>query len=98
MHNNPSLLPVQKFTYLRSLVSKSAKEAIAGLALTDANYSEAVKLLEIRFGNKERIIAKHMDALLSFKSVASNTNAGALRAFFDKIEAHTRVEGTRHSC
>ena len=90
MHNNPSLLPVQKFTYLHSLVSKSAKEAIAGLALTDANYSEAVKLLEIRFGNKERIIAKHMDALLNLESVASNTNTGALRALYDKIEAHTR--------
>ena len=90
VHNNPSLLPVQKFTYLRSLVSKSAKEAIVGLALTDANYSEAVKLLEIRFGNKERIIAKHMDALLNLESVASNTNTGALRALYDKIEAHTR--------
>ena len=31
MHNNPSLLQVQKFTYLHSLVSKSAKEAIAVL-------------------------------------------------------------------
>ena len=90
MHNNPSLLPVQKFTYLHSLVSKSAKEGIVGLALTDANYSETVKLLEIRFGNKERIIAKHMDALLNLESVASNTNTGALRALYDKIEVHTR--------
>ena len=47
MRNNPSLLPVQKFTYLLSLVSKSAKEAIAGLAFTDANYSEAVKLFSL---------------------------------------------------
>ena len=44
MRNNPSLLPVQMFTYLLSLVSKSAKEAIVGLAFSDANYSEAVKL------------------------------------------------------
>ena len=44
MHNNPSLLPVQKFTYLLFLVSKSAKETIVGLAFSDANYSEAVKL------------------------------------------------------
>ena len=50
-------------------MSKSAKEAIACLALADANYSEAMKLLEIRFGNKERIIAKHMDALLNLESV-----------------------------
>ena len=84
MRNNPSLLPVQKFTYLLSLVSKSAKEAIAGtdanyseavklfslvsksakeaiagLALTDAINSDAVKLLEIRFGNKERMDLIH---------------------------------------
>ena len=37
--------------------------------MTDANYSEAVKLLDIRFGNKDRIVAKHMDVLLNLESV-----------------------------
>ena len=41
VNDNPDLLPVQKFTYLRSLLSRSARECIAGLTLTDANQSRA---------------------------------------------------------
>ena len=45
VHNNASLSDVNKFTYLKSLVLKSAKDAIEGLALTAANYEEAVEVL-----------------------------------------------------
>ncbi|XP_011408774.2 PREDICTED: uncharacterized protein LOC105315733, partial [Amphimedon queenslandica] len=90
VHDNPDLLPVQKFTYLRSLLSRSAQECIAGLTLTDANYAEAVKVLESRFGNKQRIIAKHMEALLHLDPVSWQGNTLALRALYDKIENHVR--------
>ena len=53
VHCNDSLSPVQKFTHLRTLVTK---DAIAGLTLTDANYDEAIKILKDRFGNKEKIM------------------------------------------
>ena len=33
----------------------------AGLTLTEANYKEAVEILQKRFGCKQRIISKHMD-------------------------------------
>ena len=51
VHKNASLSDVEKFTYLRSLVSKGAKDTISGLALTAANYVEAISLLENRYGN-----------------------------------------------
>ena len=68
VHSNSNLSSVQKFTYLRTLLSHSAKDAIAGLTLSDANYDEAVKILQERFGNKEKIIAKHMEELVNLDS------------------------------
>lgn len=51
VHNNTSLSEINKFTYLKSLVVKSAKDSIEGLALTVANYEEAIAILKKRFGN-----------------------------------------------
>ena len=47
------------FTYLRSLLSQAASAAVAGLTLSEANYDEAIKILHDRFGNQEKLIAKH---------------------------------------
>uniref|UniRef100_A0A1X7TG22 Uncharacterized protein n=1 Tax=Amphimedon queenslandica TaxID=400682 RepID=A0A1X7TG22_AMPQE len=57
VHQNSELSDVEKFTYLKTLVSRTAKESIAGLTLTSANYKEAVRVLQDRFGKKERIIS-----------------------------------------
>uniref|UniRef100_A0A1X7UEA3 Uncharacterized protein n=1 Tax=Amphimedon queenslandica TaxID=400682 RepID=A0A1X7UEA3_AMPQE len=46
VHCNDSLSPVQKLIHLHTLVSHSAKDAIARLTLTDANYDEAIKILK----------------------------------------------------
>ena len=42
VHLNSTLSNVDKFNYLRSLLEKSAYEAIAGLTLSSANYGEAI--------------------------------------------------------
>lgn len=91
VHGNEQLSGVEKFSYLQSLVLREAKETIAGLALTEANYGEAIALLEARFGNKERIISRHMEALLGLESVTWQGNITALRALHDKVETHLRV-------
>ena len=52
IHNNTDLSDVDKFNYLRSLLERSAYDAIAGLTLSPANYREAVEILKKRFGNK----------------------------------------------
>uniref|UniRef100_A0A1X7TBP0 Uncharacterized protein n=1 Tax=Amphimedon queenslandica TaxID=400682 RepID=A0A1X7TBP0_AMPQE len=54
-------------SHLRTLVSHLAKDAIAGLTLTDANYDEAIKVLNDQFGNKEKIISKHMEDGVPYK-------------------------------
>ena len=57
------------FNYLKSLLEKSAADTIAGLALTTANYDEAISILKKCFGNKKQIIGKHIDLLLSVDAV-----------------------------
>ena len=49
IHSNSELSSVDKFTYLRTLVEYSAKDAISGLSLTAANCHEAIDVLKTRF-------------------------------------------------
>lgn len=58
IHENHSLSEIDKFNYLRSLLQ--------GPALTAA-------VLEKRFGNKQQIVANHMDMLLNVESVMFQT-------------------------
>ena len=90
IHNNRSLSNIEKFNYLRSLLQGPALDAIAGLTLTDANYNEAVQVLTSRFGNKQLIIDRYMDVLLSVEAVLSDSNLRALRHLYDTVEAQIR--------
>ena len=90
IHDNTSLSNIDKFNYLRSLLQGSALDAISGLTLTTTNYQEAVDILNKRFGNKQQIVSKHMDALLNIDPVMSNHNLKALRQLYDTIESHVR--------
>ena len=90
VHDNPSLAPIDKFSYLQSLMEGKAKETIAGLALTDANYPVAVDLLEKRFGSKEKITAAQMEALMSLNAVSSDHHLFELRRLYDKTESTIR--------
>ena len=74
IHNNKDLLDIDKFNYLNSLLERTAREAISGLALSSANYHEAIAILKKCFGNKQQIISKHMDILLNLEAVTSSHN------------------------
>ena len=90
IHQNPDLLDIDKFNYLQSLVEHSAAEAIAGLTLSSSNYAEAITVLKKRFGNKQQLINKHMEALLSLPAVTSVYELRNLRQLYDKVESHVR--------
>ena len=74
IHINDRLSEIDKFNYLRSLLEGAAYDAIAGLALSAANYGEAVEILKKRFGNRQLIISKHMESLLSVNAVTSDNH------------------------
>ena len=79
VHSNRDLSEIEKFTYLKSLLERSAKEAIDGLSLSVANYKQAVETLTRRFGNKDRIVAQHMESLLALEGVSPTTKIVPLR-------------------
>ena len=90
IYQNASLSNIDKFNHLSSLLESSAADAISGLAITSNNYEEAISVLKRRFGNKQLIISKHMDALLTLEMVTSLHNLKALRTLCDSIESHVR--------
>ena len=79
IHSNDQLSEIEKFNYLRLLLEGAAYDAIAGLALSAANYVEAVEILKKRFGNQQLIISKHMESLLSVNAVTSDNHLRDLR-------------------
>ncbi|XP_045157294.2 uncharacterized protein LOC123523709 [Mercenaria mercenaria] len=60
IHNNESLSDVQKFSYLRSLLSDDAARVIEGFQLTHSNYMQAIELLRERFGQEHKIVNAYM--------------------------------------
>jgi len=69
---------------------KPASDAISGLSLTSANYEEAIAILKKSFSNKQQIINRHMDILLSVSPVNSSQNTQKLRQLYDILESHVR--------
>ena len=49
---------VSKFTYLKSVLRGAASRLIAGLAVTDQNYTVAVQMLKDEFGKPDILIGK----------------------------------------
>ena len=72
------------------MLESSAAAAIAGLTLSEANYSEAVAIFTKRFGNRHQIVTKHMDTLMGLEAVMSNHNLKGLWHLYDLVESHTR--------
>ena len=81
---------MDKFNYLHSLLEDPALEAISGLKLTAANYSEAIAVLKKQFGSKQQIITKHMDALVNLEAVTSQYNLKGIRHLYDVVESQVR--------
>ena len=90
VHTNDRLPEVDKFNHLRSLLEGTARDAISGMSMTASNYREAVEILKKRFGNRQLIISKHMDALLHVSAVTSDGHLRELRRLYDQSEANIR--------
>ncbi len=93
IHNNDGLTDTDKFNYMRSPVERTAYDAIFGLTLSTVNYQEAIEILQKRFGNKQLIISKHMETLLTVggcdirpKPEGSATTLRQHRITHDKFE------------
>ena len=85
IHSNSGLTDTDKFTYLRSSVYGAAAAVISGLSLTEANYAAEVKCLEQRYGDPQRIISAHMDAVLNLPGISNEHDLSGLRKLLDSV-------------
>ena len=83
---NNMLTDVQRLNYLRAHLEGEAARAIAGFPVTSANYHQSLDLLRERFGDQQKIIDTHMQALSSLPH-ASNILT-SFKAFHDATENH----------
>ncbi|XP_071125007.1 uncharacterized protein [Mytilus edulis] len=89
IHLNPSLTDAQKFNYLKEQLQNEALRTIAGFALTNANYTDAIILLKERFGQTHKITQAYIQALLEIPS--PRNHLVSLRQFYDQMETYVRV-------
>ena len=88
VNKQKGLAKVGKFCYLRNLLEGVPYTTIAGFALTDPNYNEAVKLLNERYGRREMIVNSHMDSLANITPVIIATDIAEVRLFYEQVETH----------
>ena len=88
VHFNPSLTNIEKFNYLKSQLEGDALNTIAGFALTNGNYMEAVNVLTERFGQTHMITEAYLQSLIEIPK--PQFNLYSLRSFYDNCEAYVR--------
>ena len=87
VHRRTDLTNIEKFTYLRSLLDKTALQAIEGFFLTAENYTAAWRLLNERFGNEQISISSYMNKILNISPVYL-PNVRSFRELYDNVESN----------
>ncbi|XP_011859714.1 PREDICTED: uncharacterized protein LOC105557155 [Vollenhovia emeryi] len=90
IHENTTLPNVQKMQYLLSALTHEAKDIISSLEASDANYSEAWKMLKDRYNDDSLIIQKHVKALFE-QPMLTKENYFELRQLLDNMLKHIRA-------
>ncbi|XP_055944625.1 uncharacterized protein LOC129975587 [Argiope bruennichi] len=87
---NDSLTKIEKFQYLKSLLSPPAYNVVAGFELNEKNYDSCIELLNQRYGRKDFIINSYMSRLLNLEPVRNSSHVKGLRRLYDDIEINIR--------
>ena len=90
VHRRTDLTNIEKFTYLRSLLDKTALQAIERFFLTAENYTAAWRLLNERFGNEQISISSYMNKILNISPVYL-PNVRSFRELYDNVESNLRA-------
>ena len=88
--NDPDLANIDKFKYLRSFLEELPRRVIAGLSLTEANYSSAVEILKERYAKPTVIKRAHINELVNMQPVFNERSQVRLKNFYDDVETHFR--------
>ncbi|XP_064087425.1 uncharacterized protein LOC135202103 [Macrobrachium nipponense] len=88
VHQRGDLEPIQKFSYLQSLLTGDALKWISGFKLEAANYSHAISLLQVTYGKKDEIKRVLVRRLLEMESPSANSES--LQTFRANFECSIR--------
>ena len=86
IHENPCIPVIDKFYYLRSLLTGRAFKVIESLVVSEHNYRVALRLLESRFGNKQKRETELWNLLLQFP-ICLSEDLYDLTDAFDQLES-----------
>ena len=89
IHDNPEIPAVQKFVYLKSLLTDEAAGYVANIKTEEANYEVAVERLKSRYGKDEVQRNRLMSKLADMKSVDQSNKA--MRDAVDELCATVRA-------
>ncbi|XP_037505817.1 uncharacterized protein LOC119382165 [Rhipicephalus sanguineus] len=94
IHKNAELPRIEKFKYLLTYLTGSAKRAIEGIRLAEQNYDLAIKTLTDRFGRRDLLVNDHIDHLLALSPVKCSSEVPKLRLLHDNVQFHvSALEG-----
>ncbi|XP_075726123.1 uncharacterized protein LOC142767774 [Rhipicephalus microplus] len=91
VHEIRSLLNIEQFHYLKSLVTGEALKAIDGIQATEQSYEYAITLLKDHFGNKKIIEQQYLASLRTLKPVKSSSEVASLRHLLHTV--HNNIAG-----
>lgn len=89
IQNNHDLEDIQKFQYLKGLLTGEAAQVIQALEISDCNYQVAISLLRDRYDNKKRLVHDHIKCIFNLPQLAKE-NAPQLRDIVDSLTKHLR--------
>ena len=87
IHSKESVSGIDRFMYLKGLLTGSASDCISGLSLTDPNYKEAVNILKGRYANPQVIISTHIESFLKLPVIRDLNNVASLRNIYDRTDS-----------
>jgi len=89
-HKNNSINEVDKFEYLLQILTGPALSAVKGLPPTQANYQQAINIIQQRFGKKTPRINAHVMAILDLPKGGKSMSVDDLRHMTDVIVQNIR--------
>ncbi|XP_061724856.1 uncharacterized protein LOC133530807 [Cydia pomonella] len=87
--HDKSLPDAEKMAYLVGCLDAEALQAVEGLGITELNYNVTLEILKERFGNQQKVIDAHYDAINNVQRATHH--ATDCRANLNMIERHLRV-------
>jgi hypothetical protein len=90
--NDPSLTTINKHIFLRGYLEEEPKHLVEGIAVVAETYEETKRILEARYGDKNRIIQAHLDYMEDVKPIKYATPE-ALNSTY--VDCNRRIQALR---